>query len=157
MDNVTIQPSSETIRLLETLYGPFDLDAAGFPRKEWENRNVPEIALNRRLRWFWSPNCWLNKVRANRRMAKALVNCLDEIAARWDPLHAEKEGLDQYVRTYCFGCDGPPNPFWWGAGWRLSALVSGVALEEAIKVFTRHGFTWAGATDKKLIRDLYYL
>jgi len=89
-------------------------------------------------------------------MAGAITQVLGEINSRWEAKQAEKENLDVFVRSYCFGCDSEPNAFWYGAGWRLSPLVTGVALEEVIKVFTRHGFTWAGATDKRR-RDFYYL
>ena len=157
MHAVTLTPPSEPIQTLEKLYTKFDLGPSGYPSAQWEGRNLRDIALKRRLRWFWCDDMWLSRLRVNRRMAGAISSVLDEIAQRWGPEHAAKENLDQFVRTYCFGCDGAPNPFWWGAGYRLSPLVTGVALEEAIKVFTRHGFTWGGATDKRLVRDLYYL
>lgn len=157
MHAVTLTPTSEPIQTLEKLYTKFDLGPSGYPTLQWEGRNLKDIILRRRLRWFWAQDMWISRLKVSRRMAGAISLVLDEINERWDPAQAAKENLDQYVRTYCFGCDGVPNPFWWGAAYRLSPLVTGVALEEAIKIFTRHGFTWVGATDKKLVRDLYYL
>jgi hypothetical protein len=157
MDNVVFSPTNDSITSLEKLYTYFDLTAAGFPTVQWEGRQLRDYSLKRRLRWFYAPEVYLSKIRVNRRMADPLAKILDEINERWDPKQAEKENLDVFTRCYCFGCESGPNPFWWAAGWRLSPLVTGIALEEVIKIFTRHGFTWAGATDKKLVRDLYYL
>lgn len=157
MHAVTLTPPSDVTQTLEKLYTKFDLGPEGYPTVQWEGRSLRNIVLKRRLRWFWAQDLWISRLRVNRRMAGAIGSVLDEMSERWSEEQAAHENLDQYVRTYCFGCDGAPNPFWWGAGYRLSPLVTGVALEEAIKIFTRHGFTWAGATDKKLPRDLYYL
>jgi hypothetical protein len=158
MNDIVFSPTSEAIQQLEALYGKFDLRADGSgPTQGWEGRNLREYSLERRLRFFWAPGSYLTKIRINKRMAGAITQVLGEINARWDPRLAEKENLDVFVRSYCFGCDSGPNPFWYGAGWRLSQLVTGVALEETIKIFTRHGFTWAGATEKRLPRDFYYL
>ena len=157
MHAVSLTPRSDSIETLEKLYTKFDLGPTGYPTPQWEGRNLKELTLKRRLKYFYAPELFISRLLVNRRMVNAIALVFDEINERWDPQRAEAENLDQYVRTYCFGCDGPPNPFWWGAGYRLSPLVTGVALEEVLKIFTRHGFTWAGATDKKLVRDLYYL
>ena len=157
MDDIVFSPTSETIEHLEALYGKFDLRADGVPTAGWEGRNLRDHSLEHRLRFFWAPSVYLTRIRINKRMAPAMVEVLKEINAHWEPKLASAENLDVFVRSYCFGCDSGPNPFWWGAGWRLSQLVTGVALEETIKIFTRQGFTWAGATERKSPRDFYYL
>ena len=157
MHAVTLTPTSEPIQTLEKIYTKFDLGPSGYPTPQWEGRNLKEIILKFRLRWFWAQDMYITRLKVNRRMMGALSLVLDEINEKWDPKEKEREALDQYVRTYAFGCDSKPNPFWWGAAYRLSPRVTGVALEEVLKIFTRHGFTWAGATEKSLIRDLYYL
>jgi hypothetical protein len=157
MYNITFSPSDADIESLEKLYCKFDIGASGYPMPQWEGRNISEMVLERPLRWAFAPEVYLSRLKVNRRMAKPMRLVFGEMWEKWDPKTAEAEFLDNYVRCYAFGCDERPNPFWWGAGYRLSRRVSGVALEETIKIFTRHGFTWAGATDKKNPRDFYYL
>ena len=157
MNNVIFSPTSDAIQTLERLYTKFDLSASGYPTTQWENRNIREYALEHRLRWYWAPDIYLTKIKVNRRMVDPLAHVLQEIFGTWDYRLVQEYNLDVFVRCYCFGCEDVPNPFWWGAGYRLSRLVSGVPLEETIKIFTRHGFSWVGATDKKAERDFHYL
>jgi hypothetical protein len=157
MYSITFSPSDSDIETLEKLYCKFDIGSTGYPMPQWEGRHINEMVLERPLRWCFAPEVWLKRLRLNRRMVSPMRGVFQEMWERWDPKSAEAEGLDQYVRCYAFGCDDRPNPFWWGAGYRLSRKVSGVALEEVIKIFTRHGFTWAGTSDKKNPRDFFYL
>lgn len=157
MHAITFSPTDSEIETLERLYCKFDIGPNGFPLPAWENRHLIDMVLARPLRMAYAPAVYLSKLRINRRMTKAMKLVFEEMWTKWDLKTAEAEGLDQYVRSYAFGCDDRPNPFWWGAGYRLSRRVTGVALEEAIKIFTRHGFTWAGSSEKKLPRDFYYL
>ena len=160
MNDVVLAPADEVIQNLERLYGRFDIGVNGHPTPQWEERNLRDVWLERRLRFYWAPDHWLTKIRVNRRMIEAIQGVLTEINARWDPKAAEKEHLDTFVRCYAFGGGEArtPNAHWWGAAWDLSPRLSGVALEETIKIFTRHGFTWyGGGSDKHLIRHLEYL
>jgi len=157
MHAITFCPTDSDIETLERLYCKFDIGATGYPMPQWEGRHLNEMVLERPLRWFYAPDVWLSRLKVNRRMAGPMRQVFKEMWEKWDSKTAEAEGLDQYVRCYAFGSDDRPSPFWWGAGYRLSRRVSGVALEETIKIFTRHGFTWAGASDKRLPRDFYYL
>jgi hypothetical protein len=159
VNDITFSPTNEHIQLLEKLYTKFDLAANGWPTQAWENRNLRDYALNRRMRFFYAPAVYLTKVRVNRRMVEPLARVLAEIEERWDPKQAEKDNLDVFVRSYCFGGGElqMPNAHWWGAAWDLSPLVSGVALEEAIKIFQRQGFFWYGPGSKHLIRHFEYL
>jgi hypothetical protein len=157
MHAINFSPTDSDIEALERLYTKFDISATGYPMPQWEGRNINDMVLERPLRWAFAPEVWLSRLRVNRRMAAPMRLVFSDMWQKWDPQSAETEGLDQYVRCYAFGCDDRPNPFWWGAGYRLSRRVTGVALEEVIKIFTRHGFTWAGATDKRAPRDFYYL
>jgi hypothetical protein len=159
VNDITFSPTNDTIQQLEGFYTKFDLGANGYPTSAWENRNLRDYALNRRLRFFYAPAVYLTKVRINRRMVEPLASVLAEIEKRWDPKEAEKENLDVFVRSYCFGGGEilVPNAHWWGAAWDLSPLVTGVALEEAIKIFQKNGFTWFGPSNKHLLRHLEYL
>jgi hypothetical protein len=159
MNDVTFIPTNDSIRALERVYSKFDLGANGLPTLAWENRNLRDYSLNRRLRYFYAPDVYLTKVRVNRQMVEPLNRVLSEIEARWDAKQAEKENLDIYVRSYCFGGgeSSGPNAHWWGAAWDLSPLVSGVALEESIKIFLKNGFKWYGASNKALVRHLEYV
>jgi hypothetical protein len=159
VNDITFRPTNDAIEHLEKLYSKFDLAPNGFPTVQWENRNLRDFALERRMRFYWAPEVYLSKIRVNRRLVDPLAAVLAEINRRWEPPQAEKENLDVFVRSYCFGGgeQNGPNAHWWGAAWDLSPLLSGVALEEAIKIFTKAGFTWYGATSKNLLRHLEYL
>ena len=159
MPTATLTPRSEAIETLENLYTKFDLGPSGYPTAVWEAHHIRDLVLNRRMRWAWDNGIYLSRLRVSRRMGAALATVLDEINARWEPAAAEAAHLDVFVRCYCFGGGELPsvNPHWWGAAYDLSPLVTGVALEEAIKIFTKYGFTWGGATNKALIRHFEFL
>jgi hypothetical protein len=86
----------------------------------------------------------------------ALERVLLEMCAHFTPQFRSINGLDQFVKCYCFGEGTGPNLFWYGGAWRLSEQVGGPALEDARKIFVRHGFTHAWATDKNRLRDFEF-
>ena len=141
---------------MEILYGKFDLQIDGTPTELWENRNLKKHRLDEMLKHAFFPDVWVQKILVNRRVTSPLGQVMREINTRWTREARSAYGLDQFVKCYCFGDGSGPNLHWYGAAWELSQQVGGEALSEVVKVFTRHGFTWCGATDKKRIRSFEY-
>jgi hypothetical protein len=143
----------EAVPEMEELYGQFDLGLDGVPNTLWESRNLKKWRPPEMLQHAFFPQMYIPKVRVNRRIFGPIGLVYEEIAARWTAEARKAYGLNQFVKCYCFG-DGPgPNLFWYGGAWRLSPQVGGEVLGEVIKVFTRHGFTYCGALDKRRLRD----
>jgi hypothetical protein len=146
----------EQAQELQRLYGFFDLGYDGLPTPGWAKRNLRFLRLPEGLRCAFFPTVWVRRVYVNRRMADAIEKVLLEICARFTPQFRSINGLDQFVKCYCFGDGSAPNLFWYGAAWRLSEQVGGPALEDARQIFVRHGFTHAWTTDKNRLRDFEF-
>jgi hypothetical protein len=156
MRNIELAPVTEHVAEIKTLYGLFSLAPDGRPREVWENRNLRNLRLEAPLRSPWFPEFWFNRIKVNRRMNEAIARVLHEINVRWTPEARAAHGLDQFVKCYCFGDGEAPSLFWYGAAWRLSDQVGGEVLADAVKIFTKHGFTHAYTYDKKRLRDFEY-
>jgi hypothetical protein len=156
MKRVELASVTDRVAELRTLYGNFDLGPDGRPPETWERKNLKSLRLERQLRSPWFPDFWFYRVLVNRRMVEPISAVLREINVRWTPEAQEAHGLNQFVKCYCFGDGLAPSLFWYGAAWRLSEQVGGETLSEVSKVFTRHGFTQVGLTDKRRVRDFEY-
>jgi hypothetical protein len=144
MRAVKLNAKVEHLSDMNTLYGPFDLDVnSGRPTSQWEGRNLHSLRLPFPLRSAYFPDFWVKRVQVNRRAANALRLVFDEFRASYTIEALSRNGLDQFVRCYCFG-DSAPSLFWYGAAWELSPQVSGEVMTDAIKVFSRHGWTYCG-------------
>jgi hypothetical protein len=141
---------------MESLYGPFEITFEGVPALGWENYNLRKFQLPETLQLAYFPDAYLRFVRCNRRMIGALGGALSELVKTWSVEARAAHGLNQFVKCYCFGDGAGPNMHWYGAAWELSPRVGGEVLTEAIKIFTRNGFTWSGQEDKKRIRSFEY-
>jgi hypothetical protein len=146
----------ENAREIESIYGPIDLDLGGKPTVSWERRYLKLHRLDEPLQHAFYPDCWVHKILVNKRIDSALGNVMREINARWTPEVRKIHGLDQFLKCYVFGDGNKPNLHWYGAAWQLSGAVNGEMLGEAIKVFARHGFTYAGLNDKKRPRTFEF-
>lgn len=156
MRQIELSPKVENLAQITKLYGPFDLDVqTGRPTEQWERRNLHKLRLPFGLRCYHFPEFWLRRVLINRRAANALLGVLDQMAAQWTIEALAAHGLDQFVRCYAFG-SGDPTLFWYGAAWELSPEVGGETLSEAIKIFARHGWTYAGFNDKRRLRQFEF-
>jgi hypothetical protein len=153
---VALAPVSDRIAEMETLYGRFDLGLDGTPNQNWMNRNLKRFNPPNMLQCAFFPDLYVNKVLVNRRIVGPLNQVYAELVVRWTFESRDAYGLNQYVKCYNFGDGDGPNLFWYGAAWRLSPQVGGEVLTEVVKIFTRHGFTHAGSTDKKRLRDFEY-
>jgi hypothetical protein len=147
-----IAPVNTMVREAETLYGRFDLNFEGQPRPAWIARNMAWYRFHGPMRHAYFPEIFIYKIQVNRRMKDALGNALGELQKRFTREALQAHGLDQFVKCYCFGEGAGPNLFWYGAAWELSPQVGGAELEEAIRIFTRAGFTH----DKKRLRTFEY-
>ena len=156
MRNVELAPVTDRVMELRSLYGNFALGPDGRPPETWERRNLKSLRLDQPLKSPWFPDFWFHRVLVNRRMQEAIAHVLREFNVRWTPEAQDAHGLNQFVKCYCFGDGNVPSLFWYGAAWRLSEQVGGETLSEAVKVFTKHGFTHAGANDKRRIRDFEF-
>jgi hypothetical protein len=156
MRAVQLAKATDQIVEMESLYGPFDLDFDGLPTPGWVSRNLRRLRLPEGLRLAFFPDAWVRRVYVNRRVSDALEKALMEICARFTPQFRSINGLDQFVKCYCFGEGTSPNLFWYGGAWRLSEQVGGPALEDARQIFVRHGFTHAWTTDKNRLRDFEF-
>jgi hypothetical protein len=152
----SLAPVNDTISGMELLYDKFDIGLDGRPSVAWERRNLKLHRLDEPLKHAFFPDVFVYKTWVNRRMTAALGQVMREINMRWTAEARSAYGLDQFVKCYCFGDGESPNLHWYAAAWTLSPQVSGEALTEAVKVFTRHGFTYCGAADKKRIRTFEY-
>jgi len=142
--------------MLQTLYGMFDLDLCGRPTQVWENRNLKRFKPPEMLEHAFFPKVYLARVLVNRRMLGPIGRVYEEIAVRWNAQARAAHGLNQFFKCYCFGDGAAPNLFWYGGAWELSPAVGGDTLSEVVKIFTRHGFTHAFATDKRRPRVFEY-
>jgi hypothetical protein len=152
----SLAPVSETVGEMELLYGKFDISLDGRPTVLWEARNLRKWRSPEMFQLAFFPDCYVTKTVVNRRIFGPLAQAYEEITARWTPESRRAYGLNQFVKCYCFGDASTPNLHWYGAAWELSSQVGGEVLSEVIKIFTRHGFTHCGATDKKRIRTFEF-
>jgi hypothetical protein len=143
MSKVAMAPVTPRVAELEATYGLIDLGPDGRPRAAWEARQLCNLRLEAPLQSPWFPGFWYRRVLVNRRMAEAIAGVLREINVRYTPEFRTNNGLDQFLKCYCFGNGMEPNLFWYGAAWRLSPQVAGAVLPEVSKIFTRHGFSIA--------------
>jgi hypothetical protein len=143
MSKVQMAPVTPRVAELESVYGLIDLGPDGVPRETWEARQLYNLRLEAPLQSPWFPKFWYRRVRVNRRMADAISAVLHEINARYTPEFRANNGLDQFLKCYCFGNGMEPSLFWYGAAWRLSPQVGGSVLADTSKIFTRHGFSIA--------------
>lgn len=141
---------------MESLYGKFDLQLDGKPTPLWERRNLKLHRLDEPLRHAFFPDVWVHKILVNRRVTAALGQVMREINVRWTREAREAYGLNQFLKCYCFGDGDRPNLFWYAGAWQLSQQVGGEVLLEVAKVFSRHGFTYCGASDKRRIREFEF-
>ena len=151
-----LAPVSDVVKEMEALYGTFDLGLDGAPNALWESRNLKKFRPPEMLQHAFFPEMYIVKVRVNRRMFGPIALAYEEIAARWTLEARKAHGLNQFVKCYCFGDGSGPNLFWYGGAWELSPQLGGETLGEVVKIFTRHGFTHAYASDKRKIRTLEY-
>jgi hypothetical protein len=126
---------------IESIYGFVDLDLGGKPTVLWERRNLRVHRLDEPLQHAFYPDVWVHKILVSRRMSSPLGLVMHEINTRWTPEVRKTNGLNQFVKCYCFGDGEGPNLFWYGAAWELSPKVEGGALTDATKIFSRHGFS----------------
>lgn len=148
-----LAPVTDEVVEMERLYGTFDLGLDGSPNLLWQARNLKQWKPPEMFQCAFFPEVYIARVRVNRQILGALERVYLEIAAHWTAEARRAYGLNQFVKCYSFGDGESPNLFWWGAAWRLSPQIGGEALSETVKIFTRHGFTHCGTTDKKRIRD----
>lgn len=154
---VEMAPVSDKVREMQKVYGTFDLDLQGRPNGSWEGRNIKIWHTGREmLQHAFFPDIYLNRIRVHRAIWKPLGDVYKEIVTRWSPEYRRANGLDQFVKCYCFGDGTGPNLFWYGAAWELSPQVAGEVLTDVIKVFLRNGFTHAYTEDKRKLRTLEY-
>ena len=156
MRNAELASVTTRVQEIKNLYGLFDLAPDGRPREAWERRNLRNLRLEYPLRSPWFPDFWFNRVKVNKRMSPAISLVLKEIGVRWTPEFRANNGLDQLVKCYCFGDGNSLSLFWYGAAWRLSEQVKGAVLEDVIKIFLKHGFTYAYPTDQTRTRDFEF-
>jgi hypothetical protein len=149
-------PVAEAIPEMEKLYGRFDIGLDGRPTMLWEARNLKKWRSPEMFQLAFFPDVYVTKTLVNRRIFGPLPLVYEEIMARWTTEARQAYGLNQFVKCYNFGDGNAPSLFWYGAAWRLSPQVGGEVLGEVIKIFTRHGFTYCGTTDKRRIRDFEY-
>ena len=156
MRAVKLNPKIDHLDQMNELYGIFDLDVnTGRPTPQWEHRNLHSLRLPFALRSAFFPDFWVKRIQVNRRAAGALSSVLAELAATYTLESLSKNGLDQFIRCYAFG-DSSPSLFWFGAGWELSPQVPGETLTAVIKVFSRHGWTYAGLNDRSRTREFEF-
>lgn len=151
-----LAPVGNAVKEMETLYGTFDLDLNGYPNTLWQARNLKAWRPPEMFQCAFFPDVYIARVRINRRLLGPLGRVYEEMGARWTREARIAYGLNQFVKCYAFGDGDGPNLFWWGAAWRLSPQVGGEVLSQAIDIFKRHGFTAAGTTDKKRLRDFEF-
>jgi hypothetical protein len=156
MRHALLDPEVKEATHIQTLYGSIDFSNEGRPKESWERRNLRTLRLDHPLKSPWFPDFWFHRIIVNRRIYDPLARVLGEINARWLPEARDAHGLSHFVKCYCFGDGEGPSLFWWGAAYRLSPAVGGEPLSEVIKIFTRHGFTHAGLSDKRRIRDFEF-
>jgi hypothetical protein len=152
----SLAPVGEQIAEIESLYGKFDISLDGVPTAAWEGRNLKRWHLPEMFQLAFFPDVYIKKTQVNVRIFGPLCLIYEEILARWTTEARAAYGLNQFVKCYAFGDGAGPSLFWYGAAWRLSPQVGGEVLGEVIKVFTRHGFSWCGLSDKRRIRDFEY-
>lgn len=151
-----LAPAGDSVRQMEELYGTFDIGLDGSPNGLWQARNLKTWKPPEMFQCAFFPAVYLARVRVNRRIFAPLERAYTEIVERWTKEAREACGLNQFVKCYCFGDGAGPSLFWWGAAWELSPQLGGEPLSEALKVFTRNGFTHAYTTDKRKLRVLEY-
>ena len=148
-----IAPVSDAVAQMEALYGTFDIGLDGSPNMLWQARNLKQWRPPEMFQCAFFPDVYVARVRINRRLLGPLGRVYEEICTRWTREARIAHGLNQYVKCYAFGDGEIPNLVWWGAAWRLGAEVGGEVLGQVIEVFKRHGFTHAGASYKRRLRD----
>jgi hypothetical protein len=156
MKAVSLAPVSDGIAAMELVYDKFDIGLDGRPTLLWEARNLKKWKPPEMLQHAFFPDVYLARVLVNHRMMGSLSRVYHEIGVRWTAEARKAEGLNQFVKCYCFGEGFRPNLFWYGAAWRLSEQVSGEVLVEVTKVFSRYGFTCCGIADKRRLRDFEF-
>ena len=149
-------PVSETVGEMQQLYGEFDLGLDGTPNELWKARNLKKFRPPEMLEHVFFPGMFIAKVSVHRRILGPLGLVYEEIGVRWTMEARKAYGLNQFMKCYCFGDGAVPNLHWYGAAWELSPAVAGEVLAETIKIFTRHGFTYAGVSDRKRVRTFEY-
>lgn len=150
---VEMAPVNSSVHEMEKLYGTFDIGLDGRPTMLWESRNLKKWRSPEMFQLTFFPEAYIAKVWVNRRLFGPLAQTYEELTARWTTEVRRANGLNQFVKCYSFGDGDAPSLFWYGAAWRLSQQVPVQILDDVVKVFTRHGFTYCGATDKKRLRD----
>jgi hypothetical protein len=152
MRNASLAVVNEQVGEMELLYDKFDIGLDGRPTQIWENWNIKKVRLPEMLQHAFFPDIYLDKVEVNRRMAGAIERVYLDICAKWSMEERKAYGLNQFVKSYCFGDGSSPNLFWYGAAWELSPQVNGEALTEVVKIFQKQGFTH----DRKRLRIFEY-
>lgn len=156
MRAVELNPKVENLAEMTRLYGPFDLDVnSARPTPQWEGRNLHRLRLPFPMHSVHFPGFWVRRIPVNHRAADALHNVLSEFAATYTVEALAKNGLDRFVRCYCFG-DSNPSLFWYGAAWELSPIVQTEVLTDAIRVFGRHGWTYCGLDNRSRKLEFEY-
>src|SRR6267378_1790512 len=146
-------PVTERVGEMQAAYGAFDISLDGVPTPVWLARNLQKWRSPEMFQLAFFPDVYVKKVLVNRRIFGPLDLTYEEITARWTTEARAAYGLNQFVKCYSFGDGEAPSLFWYGAAWRLSPQVGGEVLSEVCKIFTRHGFTHCGVTDKRRVRD----
>ena len=156
MRAVKLNAKVDHLDQMNELYGPFDLDVnTGRPTPQWEGRNLHNLRLPFPLHSQFFPDFWVRRIKVNHRASDALHNVLAELRTSYTIEALAKNGLDRYVRCYCFG-DSTPTLFWYGAAWELSPMVTGDTLTDTIKIFGRHGWTYCGLENRARSREFEY-
>jgi hypothetical protein len=146
-------PVTEQVPEMQRLYGEFDIALDGLPTPAWIARNLVKWRTPEMMQLCFFPDVYVKKVLVNRRIFGPIALSYEEIVARWNTEARKAHGLNQFSKCYAFGSGDLPSLFWYGAAWRLSPQVGGEVLGEVVKIFTRHGFTWCGVSDKRRVRD----
>jgi hypothetical protein len=137
---------------MEAVYGKFDIGLDGLPTPSWEGRNIKALRMPEMLQHAFFPEVYLPKVRMNRRMLGAIERVYVDISSRLSLAERKANGLNQFVKCYCFGDGAAPSLFWYGAAWELSPAVNGPVLDAAVEIFKAHGFKH----DRKRLRVFEY-
>jgi hypothetical protein len=151
-----LAPVSRDAAELERHFGAFDIGMDGQPRPGWIGRTLVPLLLKTRLQHYYFPSVYLTRILVNRRMAPHLAQVLEQMEKRWNYQERENNGLNQFVKCYCFGDGLEPTPVWWGSAYYLSPKVSEATIKEVLRFFTKAGFSWGGTLEPKDIRRFDY-
>lgn len=136
-------------------YGNPDINKDGIPDRKWEDENLTYIVPPYKMIWSWGPEC--RRIRVHKKCAESLLICLEDISYVFNErdrmyyqldrnggvynFRAVRGGKSLSMHSYGAAIDLAPelNPLGerWVDGGRMIP-------DEAIKIFTTHGWFWGG-------------